>query len=162
MATTTPNLGLVKPDYEDLADIAVLNENSDTIDAAVKAVQDSVDATGSLVEVFPQAVTCAASGWTQLANLELGPGRWLVIVGGQFAQNGTGSRSLGHSTSDTTTPTGRIRAQAQAVANATTNISYSYFYTRATTTTVYLWGAQNSGGTLSCSPWISAVRIAKA
>ena len=42
MATTTPNLGLVKPDYEDLADIAVLNENSDTIDAAVKAVQDSV------------------------------------------------------------------------------------------------------------------------
>lgn len=42
MATTTPNLGLVKPDYEDLADIAVLNDNSDTIDAAVKAVQDSV------------------------------------------------------------------------------------------------------------------------
>ena len=44
MATTTPNLGLVKPDYEDLADIAVLNDNSDTIDAAVKAVQDSVSA----------------------------------------------------------------------------------------------------------------------
>ena len=42
MATTTPNLGLVKPDYEDLADVAVINENSDTIDAAVKAVQDRV------------------------------------------------------------------------------------------------------------------------
>ena len=44
MATTTPNLGLVKPDYEDLADIAVINDNSDTIDTAVKDLQDSVSA----------------------------------------------------------------------------------------------------------------------
>ena len=38
----TPNLHLVKPDYDELADIEVINENMDTIDAAVKAVQDSV------------------------------------------------------------------------------------------------------------------------
>ena len=44
MATTTPNLGLVKPDYEDLADIAVLNGNSDIIDTAVKAVRDNLSA----------------------------------------------------------------------------------------------------------------------
>jgi hypothetical protein len=34
VATTTPNLGLVKPDYNDAADIGVINSNMDRIDTA--------------------------------------------------------------------------------------------------------------------------------
>ena len=37
MATTTTNLGLTKPSYSDTADIAVINENMDKLDAAVNA-----------------------------------------------------------------------------------------------------------------------------
>ena len=65
MATTTPNLGLVKPDYEDLADVAVLNDNSDTIDAAVKAVQDSVSQ-GAITAIVPQDYTFSVTTYTQL------------------------------------------------------------------------------------------------
>lgn len=32
--TTTPNLGLMKPDYDELADIDVINDNMDAIDSA--------------------------------------------------------------------------------------------------------------------------------
>jgi hypothetical protein len=35
MATTTTKLGLTKPDYVDVVDIAELNTNADSIDAAV-------------------------------------------------------------------------------------------------------------------------------
>lgn len=41
MATTTKNLGLVKPDYTDAADIAVINSNMDMLDEAVAGLQGS-------------------------------------------------------------------------------------------------------------------------
>ena len=37
MATTTTRLSLTKPDYTDVVDVAELNTNADTIDAAVGA-----------------------------------------------------------------------------------------------------------------------------
>jgi hypothetical protein len=42
MATTTKNLGLVKPDYTDAADIAVINSNMDKLDEAVAGLQGGV------------------------------------------------------------------------------------------------------------------------
>lgn len=60
MATTTPRLGLVKPDPTDLVDITVLNSNSDKIDASYVGLI----VTGM---VMPYAGTAAPSGWL-LAN----------------------------------------------------------------------------------------------
>ena len=42
--TTTANLQLVKPGYGSSLDIASINANSDTLDTAIKAVQDATDA----------------------------------------------------------------------------------------------------------------------
>ena len=42
MATQTTNLGLVKPDYTDAADIAVINTNMDTIDAQERKLSDGL------------------------------------------------------------------------------------------------------------------------
>ena len=42
MATSTSNLGLQKPDYNDAADIAVLNGNSDKIDSSVNATDGAI------------------------------------------------------------------------------------------------------------------------
>ena len=41
MSTTTTNYNLVKPDYTDIADIAVINGNSDIIDSVLKTLADS-------------------------------------------------------------------------------------------------------------------------
>lgn len=54
MATNTPNINLVKPDYTDNADIGVVNANSDKIDAAVKALQDLIAALQT--STTPQAI----------------------------------------------------------------------------------------------------------
>ena len=43
MATNTTNYGWTKPDYEDDADIAVLNETFDAIDAQVKTIESSLN-----------------------------------------------------------------------------------------------------------------------
>lgn len=37
MATTTPNLGLTKPEYTEKADIGVINRNMEILDSAVNA-----------------------------------------------------------------------------------------------------------------------------
>lgn len=42
MATNTTNYGWTKPDYEDDADIAVLNETFDAIDAQVKTNENNI------------------------------------------------------------------------------------------------------------------------
>ena len=40
MATSTANLGLVKPDLTDIRDITVINGNMDTIDTAIRNLQN--------------------------------------------------------------------------------------------------------------------------
>lgn len=60
MSTLTPNLQLVKPDLAELADLAVLNANSDKIDAC----DHSVDAKGLAVARLAASVALAASGTT--------------------------------------------------------------------------------------------------
>ena len=42
MASTTTNLGLTKPAYTDDADVAVINANSDIIDAAYGSLSDQI------------------------------------------------------------------------------------------------------------------------
>lgn len=43
MATTTANLGLTKPDYNDAADVAVINRNMDTIDGEVGNLRRNIE-----------------------------------------------------------------------------------------------------------------------
>ena len=61
--TTTPNLGLVKPDYNELADIDVINDNMDLIDTAVGNFGFSKILTGS---AGPIAVAAGAYVDTQV------------------------------------------------------------------------------------------------
>ena len=46
MATTTTNYGLKKPDYNDNADIGVINDNMDIIDAKMKEIDDKAGSGG--------------------------------------------------------------------------------------------------------------------
>lgn len=48
MATQTTNYGLKKPAYTDAADISVINENMDTIDAKMKEIEDKAGSGGGV------------------------------------------------------------------------------------------------------------------
>ena len=56
--TTTTNLQLVKPDYNEAADVAVLNQNADKIDAAFKTLQVLAVNCGT-ISSLPKTVTNA-------------------------------------------------------------------------------------------------------
>ena len=61
MATTTTNLGLTKPDYTDAADIAVINTNMDTVDAAITAANTNITATKSDLGIVEDGNTATHS-----------------------------------------------------------------------------------------------------
>lgn len=56
MATTTTNLGLTKPAYTETADISVINTNMDTIDTAIKNLQDTVSGHTSSISSLQNSV----------------------------------------------------------------------------------------------------------
>ena len=57
--TTTTNLQLVKPDYSEAADVSVLNQNADKIDAGFKSLEVLVVNCGT-ISSLPKTVTNAS------------------------------------------------------------------------------------------------------
>ena len=43
MSTTTTNLGLIKPELTDVADITMMNTNWDKIDTKIKEMEDNIN-----------------------------------------------------------------------------------------------------------------------
>ena len=63
MATTTPNLGLSKPEVTDKVNVSDLNENADLLDAIIGKLSDLNTAQkDSLVAAINEALTSAGSG----------------------------------------------------------------------------------------------------
>ena len=65
MATNTTNYGWTKPDYEDDADIAVLNETLDAIDEQVKTNENNISL------ITPELIELVDSGAKNLIELDL-------------------------------------------------------------------------------------------
>lgn len=57
MATQTTRLQLTKPDYDETADIAVINENMNRIDSAIADIQDTVSTHGSQITALNTSVS---------------------------------------------------------------------------------------------------------
>ena len=63
MATTTPNLGLKKPEVADKVNVSDLNENADLLDAIIGKLSDlNTEQKDSLVAAINEALTSAGSG----------------------------------------------------------------------------------------------------
>lgn len=72
MATQTPNHKLIKPEMTDKADISMINPNWDTLDTALKAVEDRVENIDtSLSKVTSQAgivrIETQSNTWAEVA-----------------------------------------------------------------------------------------------
>lgn len=57
MATSTTNYNLSKPSYSDTADIAVINENMDKIDTAIKNVSDMASINAANISALRESVS---------------------------------------------------------------------------------------------------------
>ena len=86
----TPNIGLRKPGYLEDADIADINYNSDTLDTAIKGIQDDIDeidtslsgkASAIALEAETEARQLADTGMTTLTNK-------FFTVGTEIQENG--------------------------------------------------------------------------
>lgn len=71
MSTTTENYGLILPEQEDTYDVAVFNENFDTLDGVVGAVENTV---GAVNEKMGEP---AATGTTIFSLLENSGGTFI-------------------------------------------------------------------------------------
>jgi hypothetical protein len=70
MATNTTNYGWTKPDYEDDADIAVLNETFDAIDAQVKTVESSLNSKQNALSTAQLAAVNSGIDSTKVDQIE--------------------------------------------------------------------------------------------
>lgn len=75
MATTTTNYALVKPDYADAEDVAVINDNMDSIDTILKTNADGVAANTADITTLETLTTESAD--------------WVNITPGGFFTSGT-------------------------------------------------------------------------
>lgn len=83
MSTQTPNLGLIKPDYNDTVDVDDLNHNMDIIDAAIFSRVYPVGAIYlSVVNTNPASLF--GGTWEQLKD------RFLIGAGGSYTNGATG------------------------------------------------------------------------
>lgn len=78
MSTTTPNLGLIKPELSDPANITALNANWDKIDEEIKKASES----GSSVTIY---TTTIGTSWTE--NEETGVKSQNVVINGVTAEH---------------------------------------------------------------------------
>lgn len=54
---TTPNYNLKKPSYDEFADVEILNENADIIDAKLKELENEVGNNTELTQLKQQVTT---------------------------------------------------------------------------------------------------------
>lgn len=78
MATQTTNLNLVKPDYTDAADIAVINTNMDTIDSNVHG--NAVDIAG---------IATIITGTTNNSGHSVSSGEYFIANGAKYKATAT-------------------------------------------------------------------------
>lgn len=89
MALYTPNLGLAKPEYEEAADIAVLNANFDKLDGitapqVVASLTDTFDDSGYTIP------TCTYVGWVTIHAIANESGAKCVLHCGPLYASGIG------------------------------------------------------------------------
>ena len=95
-----------------------------------------------------------------IASYTFQPGLWLISFRAAIQSNATGRRALFMSTSSTGTAIGAHgNTNQQATNGATTNLGWMTMISFTSSTKYYFNAYQNSGATLTCSSYISAIKL---
>ena len=111
MATTTTNLGLVKPGYNDAADIMDINNNMDTLDEAVEKLREGI---AIIVDGDTASVAVPAGGYAYIKNNTHG------LVEGMYKNKSSNPFPVAGGTANSTVFTA---AQNGAINDAVTSLS---------------------------------------
>ena len=108
------------------------------------------------------SVTATSGTWTEICNVSLDAGTWVVHGNAVFGANGTGRRTVCLSTATGSPGSGDLRQRGMRVvpiAGVNTYVNTCITVKLSSTTTMRLFGEQTSGGDLGLTGCITAVRI---
>lgn len=127
----------------------------------VKSKIDSIYGLGTVVEDSDSGVSATSATATNISQVTLSAGTWIVSYSATFASNATGRRNMRIATSSTSTAASMEYSMIVPAANgAQTILGKTVVLVLTASQTWYLNAMQNSGSTLDCSGVIRAVRIA--
>lgn len=140
-----------------------LEQNADaTFNAGILTLLGDLSQTGRFVQHNPSAVSVASSTWTNVAQLALTEGVWLLFYTAAFAANSTGRRqSIIATAADSTSPINyMVRDSENAVVDAMTYLdSVDVRTVGSSGVTYYLNVWHNAGTSLSTIGRLYAIRI---
>lgn len=137
----------------------VFRNSSNTVTASynAKRADNVVTKSGSAV-----SVTSATSGMTELTNITLTTGLWMISASLRFPSNSTGYRYALISTTSAggTAINDWATALVPPAPGNTTRFGFvTYVNVTAASATYYLNARQNSGSTLSCNGYLAAIKV---
>lgn len=137
----------------------VFRNSSNTVTASynAKRADNVVTKSGSAV-----SVTSATSGMTELTNITLTTGLWMISASLRFPSNSTGYRYALISTTSaggTAINDWATALMPPAPGNTTRFGFVTYVNVTAASATYYLNARQNSGSTLSCNGYLAAIKV---
>lgn len=137
----------------------VFRDSSNTVTASynAKRADNVVTKSGSAV-----SVASATSGMTELTNITLTTGLWMISASLRFPSNSTGYRYalIATSSGGGTAINDWATALAPPAPGNTTRIGFvTYVNVTAASATYYLNARQNSGSTLSCNGYMAAIKV---
>ena len=137
----------------------VFRNSSNTVTASynAKRADNVVTKSGSAV-----SVASATSGMTELTNITLTTGLWMISASLRFPSNSTGYRYALISTTSAggTAINDWATALVSPAPGNTTRFGFvTYVNVTAASATYYLNARQNSGSTLSCNGYLAAIKV---
>lgn len=148
LATPDGSAGL--PSYR-----ALVNDDLPTIGAS------KVDGLGTVVSDSDSDVSAATSATTNVSQVTLAAGTWVVSYAAKFATNATGRRLITLATTATYGTNTSTRGESRAAASGgATTLARTAIVTPTSSTTYYLNVWHNAGAALNVDGSIQAVRIA--
>ena len=113
---------------------------------------------GSTYSTRPAAVSCANATITKVATLTIPAGTWWIRGVGNWSTNTSGYRTI--SFENSVNGSRDLANSTSGTSGTSTFQEVSYSATYSSSTTLNLYGWQNSGGVLNVWPYIEAMRIA--
>ena len=137
----------------------VFRDSSNTVTASynAKRADNVVTKSGSAV-----SVASATSGMTELTNITLTTGLWMISASLRFPSNSTGYRYalIATTSGGGTAINDWATVLAPPASGNTTRFGFvTYVNVTAASATYYLNARQNSGSTLSCNGYMAAIKV---
>lgn len=146
----------------DLSDLTTTDKTSavDAINEVKNDISIINDNLGTYVQINWTSTSVPTSTYTIIDSKTLPAGKWIMVYGGEWTNNGNGFRLMTVNTDGTSNPTSsRLTITIDGSSAHSSSDTRTMIWEFQSETTFYLWGWQNSGATLNCWPVLTAIQL---